>query len=343
MSGTSGTVGRRQRHRRADLRGPAACAGRLASTSSATAPRSSTRRAAGDRRVQHRLGAAQGRGRQRRQRRPTSPPAPRPPAPPTGRRRRRHRRRRARPAAHPRHPGHELARRRTTASRSPTCRASSPAIRTDRQQPRLLDPGPRARTRTRPPARASSSSPRRPAVAVGDSVLGLGHGPRLLPAARAATPSATTSNLSVTEIGTPTVIVRSHGNPLPAPEVHRPRHGARRLRPGPRRRATSSRRRSRRAARRSTSGSRARACGSRSTTPAWSARPTASASSTSPPSRTQAATYRGGTELLAENAIPSGRVEVVPAERLQPRRRRRRRLRRRHGRARSTTRSSAAT
>jgi predicted extracellular nuclease len=33
---------------------------------------------------------------------------------------------------------------------------------------------------------------------------------------------------------------------------------------------------------------------------------------------TQAATYRGGTELLAENAIPSGRVEVVPVNGSNP-------------------------
>jgi predicted extracellular nuclease len=33
---------------------------------------------------------------------------------------------------------------------------------------------------------------------------------------------------------------------------------------------------------------------------------------------TQAATYRGGTEILAENAIPSGRVEVVPANGANP-------------------------
>jgi hypothetical protein len=33
---------------------------------------------------------------------------------------------------------------------------------------------------------------------------------------------------------------------------------------------------------------------------------------------TQATTYRGGTEILAENAIPSGRVEVVPADGTNP-------------------------
>jgi uncharacterized protein len=33
---------------------------------------------------------------------------------------------------------------------------------------------------------------------------------------------------------------------------------------------------------------------------------------------TQASTYRGGTEILAENAIPSGRVEVVPANGANP-------------------------
>jgi hypothetical protein len=33
---------------------------------------------------------------------------------------------------------------------------------------------------------------------------------------------------------------------------------------------------------------------------------------------TQATTYRGGTEILAEDAIPSGRVEVVPADGTNP-------------------------
>jgi hypothetical protein len=33
---------------------------------------------------------------------------------------------------------------------------------------------------------------------------------------------------------------------------------------------------------------------------------------------TQATTYRGGTEILAENAIPSGRVEVVPVSGADP-------------------------
>ena len=156
-----------------------------------------------------------------------------------------------------------------------------------------------------------------PAVAVGDSVLVSGTVRDFYPLSSGDTVGGT-SNLSVTEIGSPTVIVLSHGNPLPAPVVIGARHGARHLRARTSAAATSSRRRSRPAARRSTSRSRARACAYRSTTPAWSARPTTSASSSSPPSRRRPATYRGGTEILAENAIPSGRVEVVPADGANP-------------------------
>jgi hypothetical protein len=55
-------------------------------------------------------------------------------------------------------------------------------------------------------------------VAVGDSVLVSGSVRDFYPLSSGDS-VATTSNLSVTEIGTPTVIVRSHGIPLPAPEV----------------------------------------------------------------------------------------------------------------------------
>ena len=57
-----------------------------------------------------------------------------------------------------------------------------------------------------------------PGVAVGDSVLVSGTVRDFYPLSSGDS-VATTSNLSVTEIGNPTVIVRSHGNALPAPEV----------------------------------------------------------------------------------------------------------------------------
>src|SRR6185295_5465292 len=57
-----------------------------------------------------------------------------------------------------------------------------------------------------------------PGVAIGDSVLVSGTVRDFYPLSSGDS-VATTSNLSVTEIGTPSVIVRSHGNALPAPEV----------------------------------------------------------------------------------------------------------------------------
>ena len=55
-------------------------------------------------------------------------------------------------------------------------------------------------------------------VAVGDSVLVSGSVKDFYPLSSGETASST-SNLSVTEIGTPTTIVLSHGNAVPAPEV----------------------------------------------------------------------------------------------------------------------------
>ena len=60
-----------------------------------------------------------------------------------------------------------------------------------------------------------------PGVAVGDSVLVSGTVNDFYPLATGETVS-TTSNLSITEIGSPTTIVLSHGNALPAPEVITP-------------------------------------------------------------------------------------------------------------------------
>ena len=74
-----------------------------------------------------------------------------------------------------------------------------------------------------------------PGVAVGDSVLVSGTVSDFYPLSSGDS-VATTSNLSVTEIGTPTVIVLLARQRAAGARGHRPRHGARRLRPGPRRR-----------------------------------------------------------------------------------------------------------
>ncbi|HEX6443562.1 MAG TPA: lamin tail domain-containing protein [Streptosporangiales bacterium] len=150
-----------------------------------------------------------------------------------------------------------------------------------------------------------------PGVSVGDSVLVSGSVKDFYPLGSGET-VATTSNLSVTEISSPTTAVLSHRNTLPAAEVVGP--------------AT-------------VPGTYAPDLGggdiesthvdpSRSALDFWESRegmrvevddarvvgPSNSFGEqyvTTKPA--QAATYRGGTELLAENATPSGRIEVVPA------------------------------
>ena len=117
-----------------------------------------------------------------------------------------------------------------------------------------------------------------PTVAVGDSVLVSGKAQAYYPLASGDT-VATTSNLSVTEIGTATVTEVSSGNALPAPIVlsaanvpatYAPNLGGANIENTP---VTPP-------ARCSTSTARSRACGSRWTTRAWSARRTSTASST---------------------------------------------------------------
>ena len=71
-------------------------------------------------------------------------------------------------------------------------------------------------------------------VAVGDSVLVSGTVRDFYPLSSGDS-VATTSNLSVTEIGTPTVIVRLHGNALPAPVVIGPDTVPDTYAPGPQR------------------------------------------------------------------------------------------------------------
>jgi uncharacterized protein len=150
-----------------------------------------------------------------------------------------------------------------------------------------------------------------PVVAVGDSVLVSGTVNDFYPLNTGET-VASTSNLSVTEIGSPTTIVLSHGNALPAPEVITPTAVPSTYAPdlgGGNIEATA-------------------VTPSRSALDFWESREAMRVEVddarvvgpsndfgeqyvTTKPS--QAATIRGGAELLAENAIPSGRVEVVPA------------------------------
>jgi uncharacterized protein len=155
-----------------------------------------------------------------------------------------------------------------------------------------------------------------PTVAVQDSVLVSGTIKDFYPLSSGDS-AATTSNLSITEIGSPTVIVLSHGNALPAPEVigpstvpdtYAPDLGGSNIESTP-------------------------ISPSRSALDFWESREgmrveVDDAHVVGPSNNfgeqfittkpTQATTYRGGTEILAENAIPSGRVEVVPTNGANP-------------------------
>jgi uncharacterized protein len=177
----------------------------------------------------------------------------------------------------------------------------------------LQDPTPDSSSATSEGIFVFSSSP---GVVVGDSVLVSGTVNDFYPLNTGETVS-TTSNLSVTEIGSPTTIVLSHGDPVPAPEVITPTTVPSTYAPdlgGGNIEATS-------------------VDPTRSALDFWESReamrvevddarvvgPSNSFGEqyvTTKP--TQAATYRGGAELLAENAIPSGRVEVVPADGSDP-------------------------
>ncbi|MEN3282892.1 MAG: uncharacterized protein V7607_4032 [Solirubrobacteraceae bacterium] len=155
-----------------------------------------------------------------------------------------------------------------------------------------------------------------PGVAVGDSVLVSGTVNDFYPLNTGETVSST-SNLSVTEIGSSTAIVLSHGNPLPAPEVitpttlpsaYAPDLGGGNIEPtsvNPTRSALDFWE--------SREGMRVEVDDARVVGPS---NDFGEQYVTTKP--TQAATYRGGTELLAENAIPSGRVEVVPIDGSNP-------------------------
>ena len=235
MSATAGHRRARTRYRSADLRGLGLVRRARRRTWSATAPRRSAR----PRRRPARLTPSPSSAATSptpTTTRPTSAPAPRPRLPPTV------------PAA-----ATEAARapaspvrcasttsrapagsRRTTATRSPTCPGIVTAIRSSGSSKGywIQDPDPDYDPATSEGIFVFTSSP---GVAVGDSVLVSGTVKDFYPLASGETVS-TTSQLSVTEIDSPTAIVLSHGNALPAPEVIAPTDGSRHVRPGPRRR-----------------------------------------------------------------------------------------------------------
>jgi predicted extracellular nuclease len=177
----------------------------------------------------------------------------------------------------------------------------------------MQDPSPDSNSATSEGIFVFSSSP---GFGVGDSVLVSGTVNDFYPLNTGETVTST-SNLSVTEIGSPTTIVLSHGNALPPPEAitattvpatYAPDLGGGNIE------ATA-------------------VTPSRSALDFWESREAMrvevdDARVVGPSSDfgeqyvttkpTQAATIRGGAELLAENAIPSGRVEVVPVNGTNP-------------------------
>jgi predicted extracellular nuclease len=177
----------------------------------------------------------------------------------------------------------------------------------------IQDPTPDANTATSEGIFVFTSSA---AVAVGDSVLVSGTVKDFYPLSSGETVT-TTSNLSVTEIGSPTTIVLSHSNALPAPEVITPTTVPDTYAPNLNGATIES----------------TPVTPSRSALDFWESRegmrvevdnarvvgPSNSFGEqyiTTKPA--QASTIRGGTEITAENAIPSGRIEVVPADGRKP-------------------------
>jgi hypothetical protein len=148
-----------------------------------------------------------------------------------------------------------------------------------------------------------------PTVAVGDSVLVSGKVSDFYPLSSGDTVAAT-SNLSTTELGTTTVIVLSHGNPLPAPIVltpttvpntYAPNLGGANIESTP---ITPSR--SALDYYESVEGMRVEVDNARVVGPSDSF---GEQYVTTKPD--QDVSYRGGTLLTGENATPSGRLEVV--------------------------------
>jgi len=150
----------------------------------------------------------------------------------------------------------------------------------------------------------------------GDSVLVSGTVRDFYPLSSGETVS-TTSNLSVTEIGTPTTIILSHGNALPTPELigpdTLPDTYAPDLSGGNIESTPVDPARSALDFWESREGMRVEVDNTRVVGPSNSF---GEQFITTKP--TQAATIRGGTEILAENSIPSGRVEVVAANGVNP-------------------------
>jgi predicted extracellular nuclease len=151
-----------------------------------------------------------------------------------------------------------------------------------------------------------------PGVAPGDSVLVSGTVKDFYPLSSGDTVE-TTSNLSVTEIGGPTAIVLSHGNALPAAETLTPTTVPATYAPdlgGANIEATEiDPARSALDFWESREGMRVQIGDARVVGPS---NDFGEQYVTTKPDQNR--TYRGGTELLAENAVPSGRIEVVPAD-----------------------------
>jgi predicted extracellular nuclease len=155
-----------------------------------------------------------------------------------------------------------------------------------------------------------------PAVAVGDSVLVSGTVKDYYTLADGDT-LATTSNLSTTEIGSPTTYVVSHGNALPAPVVLAPTTVPQRYAPdlGGGNIETTGIQPARSALDyyESIEGMRAEVDDARVTGPSNQYGETYV---TTKPAQNVSA--RGGTLLAGENETPSGRLEVVPADGSDP-------------------------
>jgi predicted extracellular nuclease len=155
-----------------------------------------------------------------------------------------------------------------------------------------------------------------PTVSVGDSVLVSGKVSDFYPLSSGESLSST-SNLSVTEIGTATTIKLSSGNNVPAPlvltsttvpDTYAPDLGGGNIESTPITPARSAL-----DFYESIEGMRAEVDDARVVGPSSSF---AEQFVTTKPG--QAATYRGGTEIVAENAIPSGRLEVVAIDGSNP-------------------------
>jgi predicted extracellular nuclease len=177
----------------------------------------------------------------------------------------------------------------------------------------IQDPTPDANPATSEGVFVFTSSP---GVAVGDSVLVSGTVKDFYPLASGDT-VGNTSNLSVTEINGPTASVLSHGNALPAAEVitpttvpgaYAPDLGGANIESTPIDPARSAL-----DFWESREGMRVEVDDARAVGPS---NDFGEQYVTTKPDQTP--TYRGGTELLDENAVPSGRIEVIPADGSNP-------------------------